>query len=108
MSERIVVHSDRAARRSGAGHHPHRHAALLAALVGGLALAVLWSGVELVRELLGDSVSDTAPVVSAGMAGAPRADLPREWRTWKIGVDVEPMYRQPVDDRVDWIRGDGY
>jgi hypothetical protein len=34
----------------------------------------------------------------------PARELPQEWREWKMGVDVDHMYRQKQSPRLDWIR----
>jgi len=100
MSESIVIqphHPTARLRRV----HPLLAGALLGFVIGALGLAIAVSTVDVVRAaLVSDSVEDQAQPY-------PNPELPREWREWKQGVDVEHMYRQKQTPRLDWIRENG-
>lgn len=106
MSESIVLHPQRATRRARSDRH--RHGALLRVLVGGLALAVIWSAFELARSVRIGPTAEVAAVAPGPVASVATPELPKEWRTWKKGVDFESMYAKPSVRRLDWIRGNGY
>lgn len=103
MSESIVIHANPPARPARRRLPPLLLGGFLGMVIGALGLAIVVSTVDVVRAALaGPAVAAVSPLEEAASH-----ELPREWREWKIGVDVDHMYRQKDSPRLDWIRESG-
>jgi hypothetical protein len=109
MSESIAIRSHTHARQSrrrarGRVHHLIL-GALLGMVVGALGFAIVVSTVDVVRAAVG--APGAAAAAAPPLHDAPARELPREWREWQMGVDVDHMYRRQERPRSDWIRNSG-
>ena len=106
MSESIAIHPHRPAVRVPGRAHHLLLGGLLGMLIGALGFAIAVSTVDVIRAAL---PGETAAVASAAhpVPEYPARALPREWREWNIGVDVDHMYRQQQAPKLDWIREGG-
>jgi hypothetical protein len=73
-------------------------------VVGALGFAIVVSTVDVVQAMVGASV---AAATDPPLYESPASELPREWREWKMGVDVGHMVRRQERPRFDWIRNSG-
>ncbi len=106
MSHSIAIRQPQPPERVRGGGHPLLLGGLLGAVIGALGLAIAVSTVDVVRAAL---LSQSAAATSAELSvhEYPARELPREWREWKIGADVDHMYRKKPAQRLDWIRQGG-
>ena len=99
MSESIAIHHHRPARRERGRRHPLLLGVLLGLVIGTLGFAIVAATVDVAQTAFANEVAATDAA-----AAFPVRELPREWRTWNIGVDVDHMYRNKQSPRLDWIR----
>ena len=74
---------------------------------GALGFAIAVSTVDVVQAALASQTAAAVASAASPVREYPVPELPREWREWKIGVDVDHMYRQKQSPRLDWIREGG-
>ena len=76
-------------------------------VIGALGFAIVVSTIDVVRAsaAIEPAVADASAALS--VREYPARELPQEWREWKMGVDVDHMYRQKQSPRLDWIREGG-
>jgi hypothetical protein len=106
MSHSIAIRQPRPPERVRGSRSPLFLGGLLGAVIGALGLAIAVSTIDVVRAtLLNDAAA--APSAEISVHEYPARELPREWREWKIGADVDHMYRKKSAQRLDWIRQGG-
>jgi hypothetical protein len=81
--------------------------ALLGIVIGALGFAIAVSTVDVVRAALASQTAADAALAAPPVVEYPARELPPEWRTWKMGVEVDHMYRQKQSPKLDWIREGG-
>ena len=106
MGHSIAIRQPRPPGRVRGSGHPLLLGGLLGAIIGALGFAIAVSTIDVARTmLLSESSAAASPELS--VREYPARELPREWREWKIGADVDHMYRKLPAQRLDWIRQGG-
>jgi hypothetical protein len=107
MSESIAIHHHRLAGHGRGRRHPLLLGVFFALVIGALGFAIAVSTVGVVRAALASQAAADAASAALPVVEYPARELPKEWSTWEMGVEVDHMYRQKQSPKLDWIREGG-